>query len=160
MSQPSSRYLSHDFPAWKGLSLRELFWIVITTTPLTSLAFTIIGIFIGFPIASGCVGFIVGFLLAITLFPKSIARIKAGKPYGYVTKQATQVMVRLRLKHSPWIHYQGQWNKNKSLGNIMHTSNSSRLLRSNNPSPALRAPSPRFRGEGKMNADDLGGNHV
>lgn len=116
MTQPSSRHLSHDFPAWKGLCLRELFWIVITTTPLISLAFTVIGVFIGFPIASGCIGFIAGFLLAITLIPKSIAQIKAGKPYGYVTKQAIQIMVRFRLKHSPWIYYKGQWQKNKSVG--------------------------------------------
>lgn len=116
MSQPSSRHLSHDFPAWKGLSLRELFWIVVTTTPLSILMFTLLGCLIGFPIASGCVGFMVGFILAITVWPKSIARIKAGKPYGYVTKKAIQVLVRLRLKHSPWVHYQGQWNKNKSVG--------------------------------------------
>ena len=116
MSQPSSRHLSHDFPAWKGLSLRELFWIVVTTTPLATMVFIMLGCLIDFPIASGCVGFIVGFILAITVWPKWIARIKAGKPYGYVTKKAIQLLVRLRLKHSPWIHYQGQWNKNKSVG--------------------------------------------
>lgn len=116
MSQPSSRHLSHDFAAWKGLSLRELFWIVISTTPATTILFMVLGSFLGFPIASGCVGFIVGFILAITVWPKSIARLKAGKPYGYVMKQAIQLMVRLRLKHSPWMNYTGRWNKNKSVG--------------------------------------------
>ena len=116
MSQPSSRHLSHDFAAWKGLSLRELFWIVISTTPATTIVFMVLGSFLGFPIASACVGFIVGFILAITVWPKSIARLKAGKPYGYVMKQAIQLMVRLRLKHSPWMNYQGRWQKNKTLG--------------------------------------------
>lgn len=39
MNQPSSRHLSHDYEAYKGLSLRELFWIVVITTPSTSLLF-------------------------------------------------------------------------------------------------------------------------
>ena len=116
MSQPSSRHLSHDFPAWKGLSLKELFWIVITTTPVTALCFVLLGGLAGFPLAAGCIGFVVGFILSITVWPKAIARVKAGKPYGYVMKQTIQMMVRLRLKHSPWMHYQGRWQKNKSLG--------------------------------------------
>ncbi|RUQ85136.1 TIGR03750 family conjugal transfer protein [Legionella septentrionalis] len=116
MSQPSSRNLSHDFPAWKGLSLRELFWIVITTTPLTSFFFILAGIILGFPLASGCVGFLLGFILAITFWPKRIARIKEGKPYGFVTKQAILCMVRLKIKHSPWFYYKGRWQKNKTIG--------------------------------------------
>lgn len=115
MSQPSSRHLSHDFPAWKGLSLRELFWIVITTTPMTALIFTSVGYFLGFPLASGCLGFLLGFIFSITLWPKAIARIKANKPHAYVMKKSMLWLVRLRLKHSPWIHYQGRWQKNKSL---------------------------------------------
>ena len=116
MSQPSSHHLSHDFAAWKGLSLRELFLIVMITTPLTTVLFIVLGYLLGFPVACGCIGFIVGFILAITLWPKYIATLKAGKPYGYVTKKAIQLLVRLRLKHSPWIHYQGIWKKNKSIG--------------------------------------------
>lgn len=116
MHSPSSRHLSHDFAAWKGLSLRELFWIVVGTTPATALVFTLIGSLIGFPIASGCMGFIFGFILAITFWPKRIARLKAGKPHGYMMKQAIQLMVTLKLKHSPWVHYQGRWHKNKTLG--------------------------------------------
>ncbi|STX28437.1 conjugative transfer region protein [Legionella beliardensis] len=116
MTQPSSRHLSHDFPAWKGLSLRELFWIVITTTPITTLIFILLGITVRFPLAFGCIGFVIGFILSITVWPKGIARIKAGKPYGYLMKQTIHWLVRLRLKHSPWIHYQGQWQKNKSVG--------------------------------------------
>lgn len=116
MSQPSSRHLSHDFPAWKGLSLRELFWIVITTTPATTLFFILLGAMVEFTLAFGCVGFMIGFILSITVWPKGIARIKAGKPYGYVMKKTIQWMVRLRLKHSPWIYYHGRWQKNKSIG--------------------------------------------
>lgn len=116
MNQPSSRHLSHDFPAWKGLSLRELFWIVITITPTTALLCVFLGSMAGFPLASGCIGFILGFILSITVWPKSIARIKAGKPYGYLMKKTIQLMVQLRLKHSPWMKYQGRWQKNRSVG--------------------------------------------
>lgn len=116
MNKPSSRHLSHDFPAWKGLSLRELFWIVITTTPTITLIFMLLGGVLGFPLAASCIGFVIGFILSITLWPKAIARIKTGKPYGYVMKKTIQGMVRLGLKKSPWIHYQGRWQKNKSLG--------------------------------------------
>lgn len=116
MSLPSSRNLSHDYPAWKGLSLRELFWIVITTTPLTAFFCTLTGIMLGFPLACGCVGFLLGFILAITFWPKRISRVKEGKPYGYVTKKTIQLLVKLKVKHSPWFHYEGKWRKNKTLG--------------------------------------------
>ena len=115
MNQPSSRHLSHDFPAWQGLSLRELFWIVISCTPLVTIIFVLVGLVIDYPIASGCIGFLVGFILAITVFPKRIARIKSNKPYGYIRKQAIQLLVQLRLKHSPWIQYQGKWKRSKSI---------------------------------------------
>lgn len=116
MGRPSSRHLSHDFPAWKGLSLRELFWIVVSTTPVCTVFFTFLGVFIGAPLALSCSGLLIGFILAITVWPKGVARFKKGKPYGYVMKQCMQWMVRLRLKQSPWIHYQGLWQKNKSIG--------------------------------------------
>ena len=113
MTQPSSRHLSHDFPAWQGLSLRELFWIVIGFTPAITVLFTLGGLLIDFPVASGCIGFVVGFILAITFFPKRVARIKANKPFGYLKKQAILKMVRLRLKHNPWIQYQGKWRRTR-----------------------------------------------
>lgn len=116
MSQPSSRHLSHDFAAWKGLSLRELVQIVIISTPVCMALFTLLGAFVGFPFAFGCVGLVLGFILAITLWPKMIAPLKAGKPYGYIMKQALLWMVRLHLKQSPWINYCGRWQKNKSVG--------------------------------------------
>jgi len=118
MSEPSSRHLSHDFAAWKGLSLRELFVIVMTTTPVTTLVFMLLGWVVGYPVACGCVGLIVGFVLAITVWPKSISRLKADKPYGYVMKQVIQLLVRLRLKNSPWINYQGCWRKSNAIGVI------------------------------------------
>ena len=116
MNQPSSRHLSHDYPAWKGLSLRELFWIVMTTTPAATMFFILVGALIGFPIALGCRGFVLGFILSITVWPKLIARLKTGKPHGHVLKKTLLLMVRLGLKHSPWTHYQGRWNKNKTVG--------------------------------------------
>lgn len=115
MNQPSSRHLSHDYVAYKGLSLRELFWIVLVTTPAISLIFTIVGCFIGYPLACGCVGFLVGFITAITVCPKRIARIKAGKPHGYLVKKTILLLVRWGLRSSPYTHYIGGWQKSKIL---------------------------------------------
>ena len=114
MNRPSSRHLSHDFEVYKGLSLRELFWIVLIHTPLTALIFIVIGAFLGFPIASGCVGFLVGFVMSITSLPKRIARLKAGKPYGYLNKKTILMLVRFRVKQSPYLSHIGFWQKSKS----------------------------------------------
>ena len=116
MSRPSSRHLSHDYEAYKGLSLRELFWIVMVTTPLTSLLFSLIGVFIGYPLAFGCVGFLVGFIVSITICPKRIARLKAGKPQGYLMKRILLSAVGWGLRASPYLSHKGVWQKSKSVG--------------------------------------------
>jgi conjugative transfer region protein (TIGR03750 family) len=116
MNRPSSRHLSHDYEAYKGLSLRELFWIVIIATPLCSLIFTLVGWYLGYPLAFGCVGFLVGFIVSITVCPKRFSRQKAGKPHGYLLKQAILYGVRLRIRTSPYLSHQGTWQKSKCIG--------------------------------------------
>lgn len=116
MNRPSSRHLSHDYEAYKGLSLRELFWIALIATPATSFAFVIAGLFINFPLAAGCVGFVVGFVLSITACPKRFAQIKAGKPHGYLMKQTVLFFARIGLKQLPFIKHCGQWQKSKIVG--------------------------------------------
>ncbi|WP_419421150.1 TIGR03750 family conjugal transfer protein [Legionella sp. D16C41] len=113
MNRPSSRHLSHDYEAYKGLSLRELFWIVLIATPTSSLLLVFIGLLLGYPLALGCVGFLLGFILAITIIPKWIAHVKAGKPYGYVMKKTLLLFIRLGLKRSPYLYYQGVWQTSK-----------------------------------------------
>lgn len=113
MNQPSSRHLSHDYEAYKGLSLRELFWIVVVTTPSTSLLFSLAGIFSGYPLACGCVGFLVGFIVSITVCPKRIARLKAGKPHGYLMKKTILTLTRWGLRRSPYLHHVGTWQKSR-----------------------------------------------
>jgi conjugative transfer region protein (TIGR03750 family) len=116
MNRPSSRHLSHDFEAYKGLSLRELFWIVVVATPLTSLLFTLSGLFIGFPLALGCTGFLAGFILSITVCPKRVAKLKAGKPHGFLMKQIIRSMAYYGIRRSPYLNYQGLWQKSKRAG--------------------------------------------
>lgn len=111
MSRPSSRNLSHDYEAYKGLSLRELFLIVLICTPATALLFTLLGACLDFPVALGCTGFLVGFVLSITVCPKHMARIKQGKPYGYLMKKSLLLLVRAGFRQSPYIHHIGRWNK-------------------------------------------------
>lgn len=113
MKAPSSRHLSHDFEAYKGLTLRELFVIVVSTTVFTCSLFITIGLVTGWIVALACIGFLVGFIVSITLLPKPIARFKAGKPYGYLMKILTLTLVRFGFKQSPWLHYTGLWNRYK-----------------------------------------------
>lgn len=113
MNRPSSRHLSHDYEVYKGLSLRELFWIVLVFTPSTSLIFIVIGVTLGYPVALGCVGFLVGFVLSITTCPKRIARIKSGKPHGHLMKKTLLLLIRLGIRPSPYLHHTGHWQKSR-----------------------------------------------
>ncbi|PJE14671.1 TIGR03750 family conjugal transfer protein [Legionella sp.] len=116
MNRPSSRHLSHDYEAYKGLSLRELFWIVIVATPLTSLLFTLSGFLVGYPLALGCVGFLVGFVMSITICPKHISRLKAGKPHGYLMKKTILHLSRWGIRQTPYLSHKGFWQKSKLVG--------------------------------------------
>lgn len=117
MKHPSSRHLSHDYEAYKGLSLRELFWIVVLTTPLTSLLFTFSGLAAGYPLAFGCVGFLVGFILSITFWPKRMAYMKRGTPAGYLKKKTILTLAHWGSLPSPYLYYCGRWQKSRRLGN-------------------------------------------
>jgi conjugative transfer region protein (TIGR03750 family) len=116
MSAPSSRHLSHDFSAYKGLSLRELMVLVVLTTSSTCITFIIIGIFIGFPGASGCLGLVLGFIIAVSIMPKPISRLKAGKPYGYLFKSIHIKLAKLHVTASPYLAHRGLWYTSKRLG--------------------------------------------
>lgn len=116
MNAPSSRHLSHDFPAYKGLTLRELLSIVVTTTILTCIFFIVIGLMTGWVVALACIGFLLGFIVAITFLPKPIARFKSGKPNGYLKKTLTIKLSSLRLKKSPYVQHTGLWQKSKRIG--------------------------------------------
>ena len=116
MKAPSSRHLSHDFPAYKGLTLKELFIIVMTTTISTCGLFILVGWMTGWTVALACIGFLLGFIIAITCLPKPIARFKAGKPHGYLSKSLTLKLARLKLKKSPYLNIIGPWTRCKRIG--------------------------------------------
>ena len=113
---PSSRHLSHDFPAWKGFSLRELFILVLCATSINTLCFVLLGLMLGYPLIIGCLGFLFSFILSITVYPKLLARLKQGKPHGYLFKACLLGLSHLGLMKSPWLHYQGTWHTKKRLG--------------------------------------------
>jgi conjugative transfer region protein (TIGR03750 family) len=113
---PSSRHLSHDFPAWKGLSLRELFWLVITSTSINTLVFLGLGFMCGYPLIMGCMGFLISFILSITVYPKILARLKLGKPHGHLFKIWVLGLSHLGLMKSPWIKVQGTWRTTRRIG--------------------------------------------
>lgn len=107
MTPPSSRNLSYDFPVYKGLTLRELRNIVLITTVSFCLLFTFAGSCKNFAIASGCIGFLCGFIVSLTLVPKPIAYLKSGKPQGYLTKVINQRLTKVYLT------YRGLWQKGR-----------------------------------------------
>ena len=113
MKTPSSRHLSHDFKAYKELTLRELFWVVISTTLMSTLLFILIGLWLGWPGALGALGFLMGFILSITLLPKPLAHFKRGKPYGYLIKQTHLILAHFKFKKSPYLTHVGVWQKSK-----------------------------------------------
>lgn len=112
----SSRHLSHDFVAYKGLTLRELLMIVIVTTISTCVLLTLIGFFVGWPLAMGCFGVVLGFIVAISVAPKPIARLKAGKPHGYLLKMMRLKLAGLGVMQSPYLKHRGLWQKTKRFG--------------------------------------------
>jgi conjugative transfer region protein (TIGR03750 family) len=116
MTTPSSRHLSHDFPAYKGLTLRELFVLVLVSTSAVCSSCLLIGLFVGFPGALGCVGLVLGFTLAVSIVPGPISRLKVGKPHGYLLKKLKIKGARLGILSSPYLEHQGHWTTSKRIG--------------------------------------------
>lgn len=116
MNNPSSRHLTHDFPAYKGLTLRELFVLVVTTTLATFLFSIIAGAFLGWPVLAGALGFIIGFVIAILVMPGPVSRLKAGKPQGYLVKKIRLSLSGMHLCKSPYTNHQGPWQKSRRFG--------------------------------------------
>lgn len=115
-SMPSSRHLSHDYPAWHGLSLRALFYLVLIATSSNTLCFIALGFLLGCPLIIGCLGFLLSFILSITVYPKILSRLKAGKPHGYLYKKIVLGLSRMGLMKSPWMFYEGSWGTQRHLG--------------------------------------------
>ncbi len=115
MQNPSSRHLSYEFKAYKELTLRELFFITLITTIAICTCFVFIGLMLGWAMILGCLGFLVGFIVSITMLPKPISRLKANKPHGYFLKQALIKLADISLVQSPFISYQGLWHASKSV---------------------------------------------
>ncbi|MBA2710126.1 MAG: TIGR03750 family conjugal transfer protein [Tatlockia sp.] len=113
MPAPSSRHLSHDFPAFRGLSLRELSLLVLVTTTSITLLFIVAGLLTGFTVAFGCLGLLTGFIVSVALMPKPIARLKAGKPYGHLMKITTLRLASWGLIKNPYLTYSGRWHKTR-----------------------------------------------
>ncbi len=116
MTTPSSRHLSHDFPAYKGLTLRELMVLVAITTAVMTLTFLIIGLLFRFPGAFGCTGFVLGFIVGVSFAPKPISRLKAGKPYGYLKKRVRINLASWGFVRPPYLAHVGLWHTLKRLG--------------------------------------------
>lgn len=116
MSAPSSRHLSHDFPTYKGLTLRELMMLSFITTSSFLLLFVVIGFLLQCPVALGCVGFLTGFIVSLTVLPKPLARLKEGKPPNQIQKLVYQKLAGMGFIKSPWMHHTGPWQKTRRVG--------------------------------------------
>lgn len=116
MNQPSSRYLTHDFLVYQGLSLKELLVTGVLGMLLVSLGFTLLGYCLGWPGVCASIGLVLGFYLSARVFPKLVARKKQGKPHGYLKKWLIISLSHKGLMRSPYISYRGIWRKQRLLG--------------------------------------------
>ena len=113
MHQPSSRNLTEDFPAYKGLSLRELLVIAVCATLVFGIAFGVLGLILGWGLLMCCVGLITGFITAVIALPKPIARMKTGKPRGYLMKLLKIKAAQWGIIAPPYLKRTGHWTTKK-----------------------------------------------
>lgn len=118
MHVPSSRNLSHDFPAYKGMTLRELAVLSLVSTVCCTVLFTGFGLAIGYPLALGCLGFLAGFIASVSVLPKPLSRIKTGKPHGFLMKTVRITFSRFHPSGSPYVMHTGVWCKSKRIGRV------------------------------------------
>lgn len=116
MHHPSSRHLTHDFIAYKGLSIRELFILSGLSMLNFGCLFGILGLCFGFCLLGAGIGIVAGFILSLSYLPKPVAKIKAGKPHGFLFKTLKLKLIALKIIKSPYLFYQGRWDKTKRLG--------------------------------------------
>ncbi|WP_028389151.1 TIGR03750 family conjugal transfer protein [Legionella fairfieldensis] len=116
MNKPSSRYLTHDFVVYQGLTLKELLVTAAVGMLGVSLAAALMGLFFGCPGLSAAFGLVLGFLIGIRVFPHWVAKAKAGKPQGYVRKRLVIAAAGKGLCQSPYVNHQGIWRKQRLVG--------------------------------------------
>lgn len=117
MKSPSSRHLTHDFKAYKGLSLQELIVSGVFGIVVGMLLFAILGgLMFSRPGISAGVGVIAGFFAGIRLLPGLLSRLKEGKPEGYLKKSLLVQLAKTGLIQSIYLKHQGKWRTSRSLG--------------------------------------------
>lgn len=116
MNKPSSRYLTHDFIAYQGLTLKELLITGIVGMVFVCVVMTLVGFVLGWPGTSAALGLVLGFLGSARVFPKWVAKQKVGKPQGYVRKRLIIQCADWGLIQSPYLRHQGLWRQQRLVG--------------------------------------------
>lgn len=117
MKSPSSRHLTHDFKAYKGLSLKELIASGVAGIASGLVLFAILGgLMFSRPGIGAGIGVIAGFFAGIRLLPGVLSRMKAGKPEGHLKKVLLITLSRKNLVRTVYLKHAGRWRCGRSLG--------------------------------------------
>lgn len=110
MNKPSSRHLTHDFIAYLGLSLNEF----LVTGTAGMIFFILLGLLLGLFIG-WFAAFTVfpGFYISVRVLPRIIARLKAGKPHGYLKKALLIKLSAMGFIKSPYLKHVGLWQRQR-----------------------------------------------
>lgn len=113
--KPSSQHLSHDFPCYRGVTLRELLIILIGGTALFSFIGMVVGLIIHHLALSLLVFTLTGMALCGIRGPSFVARLKEGKPQGYISKHIRIVLEQNIKVANTYRYYSGPWAQAKRI---------------------------------------------
>jgi len=112
----SSQYLSRNFPCFRGITLPEIYGVIIFCSIGSIVLGLCIGWVIGYKLISTGVVFVIGMVASINSGPKRLAKLKEGKPAGYVKKHLIMKAQSILPLNKIYRCYNGRWSRAKSIG--------------------------------------------
>lgn len=115
MHTPSSKYLSRQPTILRGLSLNELFFVVLTGVAGGAMTGLISGAVIGFVAVFMILGILFGGLVGYFAFSKVLVRLKGSAPTWLLKKKVIIRLSQMGIIKNPYQHYEGVWLKSKKI---------------------------------------------
>lgn len=115
MHTPSSKYLSRQPAILKGLSLNELFFVVVTGITMGATAGVLMGLIFGFIAILAISGVLIGGFAGYFVLSKVLVRLKGNAPNALLKKKSVIALASVGLIQNPYQHYEGVWLKSKKV---------------------------------------------
>lgn len=115
MRTPSSKYLSKQPTILKGLSLNELFFVVLSGIAAGMLSGIVLGLLVGFVAVLAISGVLLGGFAGYFVLSKVLVRLKGDSPNGFLKKKAVVRLASLGFLQNPYTDYQGVWLKSRTI---------------------------------------------